>query len=452
MIPNAKELVLNAKFSAEQMRKDSWKQSRLDAVEYYLGRTIPYTEDYFDKSLFHKVPAANVNVTKRIIDRVSLVYMKPPKRVYSKEETPLLFHQKDFKLQRAERLTNLLDAVLIKPCTRINDKGEMQIEYDIIYDFEPIFGEDPLKPIAITYPLAKRDSIYDTTPDLYVYWDKDNTFTYDNNGEKYTDEMNPDMINPYGRLPFIECFRDGKPESSYLDTDASSDLIQTNTLINVAETNKNANIMFQSFGYIYVNGSMVEKNDLEVGPDKISFLGQDGTMNLVSPPNTVESITSAVTTAYKMLAQNYHIDTNFVEGTTAQSGVALKLRNQELQDDRVSDVVKWQGIEKEIFEMEKLLMAVDMGQDAGELEQVDFQETTEVLSEKEQRDRWTWELSTGLIDRADILMQQDPDRFPDRDSAEDYLFERSGADIAEEDEQPEQTPQNTLLEQLTRPV
>jgi hypothetical protein len=175
-------------------------------------------------------------------------------------------------------------------------------------------------------------------------------------------------------------------------------------------------------------------------------------MNLVSPPNTVESITSAVTTAYKMLAQNYHIDTNFVEGTTAQSGVALKLRNQELQDDRVSDVVKWQGIEKEIFEMEKLLMAVDMGQDAGELEQVDFQETTEVLSEKEQRDRWTWELSTGLIDRADILMQQNPDRFPDRESAEDYLFERSGADIAEEDEQPEQTPQNTLLEQLTRPV
>ena len=264
--------------------------------------------------------------------------------------------------------------------------------------------------------------------------------------------MNPDMINPYGRLPFIECFRDGKPESSYLDTDASSDLIQTNTLINVAETNKNANIMFQSFGYIYVNGSMIEKNDLEVGPDKISFLGQDGTMNLVSPPNTVESITSAVTTAYKMLAQNYHIDTNFVEGTTAQSGVALKLRNQELQDDRVSDVVKWQGLEKEIFEMEKLLMAVDMGQDAGELEQVDFQETTEVLSEKEQRERWTWELSTGLIDRADILMQQDPDRFPDRDSAEDYLFERSGADIAEEDEKPEQTPQNTLLEQLTKPV
>ena len=259
------------------------------------------------------------------------------------------------------------------------------------------------------------------------------------------------MINPYGRLPFVECFRDGKPESSYLDTDPSSDLIQTNTMINIAETNKAANIMFQSFGYIYINGSQVELDSLEVGADKISFLGADGTMNLVSPPDTVGTITNAVTTSYKMLAQNYHIDISFVEGTTAQSGVALKLRNQELQDNRVSDVIRWKEAEKELFELEKLILAVDFNRDAGELDQVDFSETEEVLSEKEQRERWTWELQTGLIDRADILMQQDPDKFQDRDAAEDYLFERSGADLAEEDEA-EEPQENTLLAQLTRPV
>jgi len=43
--------------------------------------------DYFDSTLFDKVPAANINVTKRIIDRISLVYMKPPRRIYTKEET-----------------------------------------------------------------------------------------------------------------------------------------------------------------------------------------------------------------------------------------------------------------------------------------------------------------------------------------------------------------------------
>ena len=446
----AELLVLNAKYDAGQKRKDQWKAGRLDAMEYYKGRSLPYTMDYFDTSLFEKVPPANINVTKRIIDRVSLVYMKPPKRTYTKEETPMLFHHKDFKLQRAERMCNLLDAVLIKPCMRYNDKNEMHIEYDIIFDYEPIFGDDPLTPEAIVYPIASKDSVLDDTPELHVYWDKENTYTFDNNGRIYTDEMNPDMINPYGVLPFVECWRDGKPESSYLDTDASTDLIQTNALINVAETNKAANIMFQSFGYIYVNGSMIEKDDLEVGADKITFLGADGTMSLVSPPNTVESITSAVTTAYKMLAQNYHIDISFVEGTTAQSGVAIKLRNSELTDARVSDVIKWREIEKELFKLEKLIISVDMGKDAGDLEQVDFEESMEVLSDKEQRDKWEWELANGLIDRADILMQKDPDRFPDRDSAEDYLFERSEADLADDDEEVEE--ENSLLAQLTRPV
>ena len=450
MIPNARDLVLSAKHDAEQQRKNKWKIARMDALEYYKGRSLPYTKSYFDSTLFDKVPASNVNVTKRIIDRVSLVYMKPPKRIYTKEETPLLFHHKDFKLQRAERFCNLLDAILIKPCFRYNDRGEGKIEYDIIWDYEPMFGDDPLKPIAFTYPISSKDSVMDDTPELNVYWDKENTFTFDNNGKIFTDPDNPEMINPYGVLPFVECFRDGKPESSYLDTDASSDLIQTNTLINVAETNKAANIMFQSFGYIYINGSQLEKDDLDVGPDKISFLGTDGTMSLVSPPDTVGTITNAVTTSYKMLAQNYHIDISFVEGTTAQSGVAIKLRNQELTDSRVSDIIRWNEVEKHLFELEKLMIAVDLGQDAGELEGVDFEENMEVLSDKEQRDKWEWELSNGLIDRADILMQKDPDRFPDRDTAEDYLFERSGADLAEDDE--EETPQNTLLEQLTRPV
>ena len=453
MIPNISELiVLRSKYDARQMMKNEWKRARLDAIEYYQGRSLPYTMDYFDETLFEKVPAANVNVTKRIIDRISLVYMKPPKRIYTKEETPLLFHHKDFKMQRAERMTNLLDGILIKPCMRYNDKNEQHIEYDIIYDYEPIFGEDPLKPIAFTYPIAAKDSVVDDTPMLYVYWDKDNTFTYDENGKIYTNEDNPDMINPYGVLPFVECWRDGRPETSYMDTNASTDLIQTNTIINVAETNKNANIMFQSFGYIYINGSQLEKDQLDIGPDKISFLGNDGTMSLVSPPDTVTTITNAVNSAYKMLAQNYHIDISFVEGSTAQSGVALKLRNQELTDNRISDVIKWREVEKEIFELERLIMAVDFGIDAGELEQIDFEETMEVLSDKEQREKWDWELANGLIDQADILMQRDPDRFPDRDAAEDYLFERSTDVIDDEDEQDTDNNQNSLLAQLTKPV
>ena len=336
MIPDVgKQLLENSIYDANQNEKKRWQKERLMAYNYYKGRTSDYTTQFFSNDLMNKIPVANVNLTKRIIDRVSMVYMKPPVRTYTNENfIDIIHHTKDEKMQKAERLTNLLEFILIKPCWR-NDK----IEYDLIRDFEPhFFNGDNLHPDAFTFPISIRSEVLSTEPEKFVYWDAENTFTYDRNGKIYTTDDNPDMINPYGILPFVECFKDGRPDWAYLDTDASVDLIATNKAVNIAETNKNANIMFQSFGYMYVNGSAVDYDKLEVGQDKISQLGVDGTLNIVSPPNSVPALTDSIKESYKMLAQNYHLSVNFVEGTTAESGVALKLRNQELSDARISDV------------------------------------------------------------------------------------------------------------------
>ena len=442
MIPNVgQQLLKNSQMDAQQNEKNRWRKARLCARDFYSGKSMPYTKKYFSKNIMNKVVCANVNITKRVIDRVSLVYMKPPQKEYSNENIVDFFYDKDFKLQRAERMTNLLEHTLLKPTWR-NDR----IEYDILMDFEPIFGDDPLKPTAFTYPLSIKASVYDTTPELWAYWDAENSFVYDNNGKIQDNPENPDHINPYGILPFVECFREGRPEYSYLDTNPSLDLIQTNLEICVSETNKNANVMFQSFGYMYVNGQQIEKDTLEVGQDKISFLGIDGTMNIVSPPNTVDALTNAVQSSYKMLAQNYHLNISFVEGTAAQSGVAIKLRNQELTDERVSDVVRWKQVEKDIFEVETVILKVEAGINAGTLDKVDYQENVEILSDEEQRARHEWDKAMGLIDNKDILMQRDPDRFPDRETAQAYLDERMVSP------EPEETPEGSLLQALTTPV
>ena len=443
MIPNMAELtVLISKFDYKQQVKNQWKQSRYEALDYYKGSTLEYTSKYFSSSTLEKVVAGNINITKRIIDRISLVYMTPPIRTYTREDVTDYFIGKDLKLQRLERMTNLLDAVLLKPCWRIKEDGDGSIEYDIITDYEPMFEDDPLKPSAIIYPITSKASVMDTTPDLWSYWDRDNTFTFDETGKMYTTDDNPDMINPYGVLPFIECFREGKPEFNYLDTNASNDLMSTNLAINVAETNKNANVMFQSFGYLFVNGN-IDQDNIQVGQDKVNFLGVDGTMSIVSPPNAIPALDESIQSSYKMLSQNYHLPTSFVEGTTASSGVALKMRNIELTDSRKSDVTRWREIEYKLFELERLMFAVELGQDAGDLEDVDFSESVEVLSDEEQRAKWDWELSKGLIDLADILMAKNPDL--DRAEAEELLAEKK-APVSEE------APQNTLLEALAKPV
>tara|TARA_Y100001938_G_scaffold150865_1_gene243956 strand:- start:2682 stop:4010 length:1329 start_codon:yes stop_codon:yes gene_type:complete len=442
MIPKIQELVdKQSQWNAQQQSKNKWRTRREMALDYYNGRTERYTKKYFSSTLSHKVPIANVNITKRIIDRISLVYMVAPKRQYTDPDIVNYFVEKDFKMQRLERFTNLLDSCLVKVTFRNG-----LLDYDIIHDFEPMFGDDPLRPIGYTYPISTKSEVLDTTPELFAYWDMENTFIYDRNGKIYDDADNPEHINFYGMLPFVECFREGRPEYAYLDTEPVNDIIKTNTVVNVAETNKSANIHFQSFGYIYANGSQIDKKDLQIGQDQIYYLGVDGTLNVTSPPNSVPALTDSIKESYKMLAQNYHLPTSFADGTTAESGVALRLRNQELQDDKKSDIVKWNDVEKNLFNVERQVLTTELMINPGELESVDFGETADILSAKEQRDQWEWELSKGIIDVADILMQKDPDRFPDRESAQDYLFDRQEEEVMVQEET------SPLLEALTTPT
>ena len=444
MIPSTAQLAVEmSKVAWQDQVKKRWMQSRDKAYDYYKGRTEAYTKGYFSDSIAKSVVCPNINITKRVIDRISLVYMKSPIREYSNEATPDYFYQKSLKMQRAERLCNLLECILLKPTWR-NER----IEYDIIRDWEPRFdNDDPLNPSAITYPLSVRSSVMDTTPELWSYWDIDNYFIYEKGtGKKIISDENPEMANPYQILPFVSCYSQGKPEASYFDTDAVPDIVATNEQLNQTAFNMNANNQYQSFGYGYISGSNIEKEKLEIGQDKWSFLGHDGALNMVAPPNSVPALVESIQEAYKMLAANYHLTAAFVENTVAESGVALRLRNQELMDSRRSDVERWKKIEQSVFAVEERIIAVELTRDAGFLLGIDFEESTEILSEEEQRAKWDWELEKGLIDTADILMQKDPDKYPERQDALDYLAERSGV---EEETQEAVSP---LLAALTTPV
>jgi len=414
-----KQMVLKSRFDAQQQDKDEWLRCRLDALNFYRGRTREYINPFYSKDTLKKIEVSNINITKRIIDRVSLCYMVAPIREVSNDAYFELTKGKDFRMQKAETYTNLLELILIKPCFR---NGRM--EYDIITDFEPTFGDDPMTPISIEYPLATRSTVQDSTPELWAYWSDGEHFIYDknNNGKRIYNEENPDNLNPYQTLPFVEIFRDGKPETYYMDTDACPDLISQNLNINLMASDRQANIRFQSFGYIYITGE-VDNKYLEVAPDKITKMQLDSTMGVVTPPDTTRSIDECIRTSYKMLAQNYHLSTSFVDGSEqASSGISLQIRNQELNDKRKSSLERWRNVEYKLFDLEKVIISSHTGVDIGQLDVVDFSESMEVLSDEQQRAKDDWDLSHGLIDEVDILVRRNPDW--DRDDAEAYLAKR----------------------------
>ena len=74
MIPRTGELaVLISKWNVNQQRKNKWKQDRYEAIDYYNGNTKDYTDKFFSTSTLNKIVTGNINITKRVIDRVSLV-------------------------------------------------------------------------------------------------------------------------------------------------------------------------------------------------------------------------------------------------------------------------------------------------------------------------------------------------------------------------------------------
>ena len=238
-------MILASRFDAQQNEKDQWLRARLDALNFYRGRTREYITPYFSRDTLAKVPVSNINIVKRIIDRISLCYMVDPARDVSYDGYADLTLSKGFRMQKLERYVNLLEVVLIKPCLR----GGV-LDYDIVTDFEPAFGDDPMKPTSIEYPLATRSSVRDETPEIWAYWSESEHFLYDknNSNKRVYNSENPKNINPYGVLPFTAVFRDGMPETHYLDTDACSDMIQSNLFLNLVDTSRTANILFQSFG------------------------------------------------------------------------------------------------------------------------------------------------------------------------------------------------------------
>jgi len=415
------EVVEAIRIEFQQRVKNQWNEDRLKCLNYYDGLTESYTRNNFSADSLKQVPIANNNIFKRVIDRISLVNMVPPIRTLTsdndkphklQDEYTKLTRYKDIKLPRAERYTNALRLIALHVQW---DDVDKVFRYQVITDFEPEFHpSDPFKPVAINYPIATLAEVRDTTPETWRRWDLQGWQDY-GQGEGAQRPIDGDDLG-YGVLPFVFCFADGVPETEFLDVAPAVDLRDSNHAINVALTNKNANTHFQSFGKQWIGG-VNDAGNIKTGQDTVTVLPEGGTMGILSPPDTLQSITASVQSDYKAVAQNYGLDPSFVEGTTAQSGVALRLRNQELTDNRRQDVTVWRDIEAQLYDIEVAMLKVHQpGKVYPATMSVDYSESVEVLTPQEQRDKDQWEVDNGLTTWGAILLRDNPDRFTDNDN------------------------------------
>ena len=393
--------------------QDKIYEQRDKAIDYYtFNKTSKYINRFFDGSLQDEIPLYPVNMTSRIINRISLVYKDPPRRLVENDQYEMMVRKKNMKMKQFERLHNLLGTMAIQVGWKDNS-----FIYNPIINFEPVFNyDDPLTPVAITYLLNKTTAdVKNSQPDMYMYWDKDNHFIFDDDGR--ITQINEDNINPYGVLPFV--FLQPVHQVDEFWNEGALDIPVANCQVDIAMTMLQHHI--RSAGGQWVVEGRIDANEVQLGLNKILAV-EGGSVSNIAPNVNINQIMEGVKFQLQQVAQNHHITFDFgMSGS--KSGVALRMENLELLEAREDEVEKFRFAEREIYEIERIIASVESDTNLPEDFKIDYDEVEFPDADQEMAE-WEWKFKHGLADTIDYLMAKDPDGFPSREEAEKYLAER----------------------------
>lgn len=412
----------------ESIRQLKWDNQvrifdvRDEALDYYTyNNTAKYIDQFFSGTLQQEIPIYNVNLTKKLINRISLVYKNPPIREVENDKYYQITEDKDWKLKNFERIHNLLGTVAIQVAWEDN-----AIKYNPVINFVPIMDPyNPLKPIGITYPLNKSVADWRATEeDLFVYWSETEHFMFDTSGKII--QVNDDNVNPYGVLPFV--FVQPTHMVDEFWNEGAMDIALGNKQIDLAMTMLQHHI--RTAGGQYVIEGRVDANNIQLGLNKVVVL-DEGKMSNVQSNTSISDIKEGIEFQLKTIAFNNNLNFDFgLSGS--KSGVALRIENLELLEAREDEVEKWRRMEKELYKVEKAIILTESGLQLPEDITLDYAEIEFPDFDKEMAE-WDWKFKHGIADKYDYMMSKDPDKFPDRESAVAYLDERK---------QESDTPQN----------
>jgi len=402
--------VKESRLRANDKERELFLGRRHNRLLHYNRETEGITRGFFSSNLLKNCPVANIGLTKRIIDRVSEVYMVKPQYVFKGDETGekqaeylSVTKRKNERMQIAERRVNLLDVELIHP---YYDEKAGSVDYDIIDEFEPMFDMDG-NLVAVVYPLYQSANVNASDEQVFIYWDDEgNRARLDGNAHKVGEQPEPYE----GMFPFVLAWTE-EPGYFY-DHNPSPDLINAEDGVNYLQTLLDAGQGFQAFGQMWIAGLLDPKDAATLGidPSRLWALPEGATAGVISTTLNSQQVIDNIKNKYKMVARNYHLSEDFVEGNPqAESGVALKVRNEELNNERRGDIDRWAGVEALLYPIEKELIENETNIKLPESVFVDFNESVTILSDEERRERDDYNIEHNLDNWVSIKQRMNPD-------------------------------------------
>ncbi len=323
-------------------------------IDYYNGQQLCHLshvlkKQFDDPDALRMQPAVD-NITQFVADEVSRVFDSPPLLTCDDAAGQALLEKLSadgvlamvWKL--AECYSNLVDVSALHPWWDVDNQ---MIKTALLPSSAIVVAQkdnDPTAEDAVVYLRRRTDITYRNLVE-YVHWDVDNHFIFDQAQlgvyRSPDPETNPEMINPYGIIPFA-WLRSSVPVGSFFGP-IDEALKNAQDTLNVLLTEANQLAKYQGFSQPVVHGTTDAK--IKVDPSRPIMIPatmrdeSPGSFEFVTPASKVLDIMAQAKDLIERVCARRGISmTALSSSASAVSGYALKIMNSRLDRRRVDQI------------------------------------------------------------------------------------------------------------------
>lgn len=394
-------------------------------IAYYEDNQVPYIFEELSKyfSEPEKLKICFVNVVKKIVNSLAMVYMQDAKReVEGTDRDKEIFAEiarttsLSVKWKNINRYCTLLKTLLVRVNFRNGALDLDVITPDIASVRTGTSPEDIIEVIVTHYPESGKSSEV-----TYSKWDQSTFEKLDYRGQRIESESTP---NPYGIIPYQPIW-DRCPASSFW-LSGGEDLIVIQESINEKLCDLLYTIRHQGFSIGVISGNQTAGGTIQADPGSFIEIGENGSVSYVSAKAPIEEIISAIEFLLAQAAVSNGLSAASLSTKNIdESGIAKVVGTRELEELRRDQIALYSKYEQNLFSLMKTVWNVhNPSRKFSEKSKllVDFYDSKPSLSPDKQTDMWEKLLNLEVISPVDVAMARNPD-LKSREDALAYLIQ-----------------------------
>jgi hypothetical protein len=412
-----------------------WYQNDKSNIDLMIKESM---KKMFSPKTMRKMNVRVFNIVPRVIDKLGLVYKYPPQRMLeggityetdktTKKSTPKQ-SEDDKRYQEImqastigmkqgqwQKQAKLFNTVLVQPVW-MKDDDRSYMDYRIYSPAWTIVTprkDNYLKIESLYYPIWKE--VKGVIQQVLVYWSDTEHFDVDRNGNKIAPPDNPEMKNPYGKLPFAVL---RMKEGIDFWGDGMWDLIDGSEEVCIQLTNLYYVSIFQAHGQaVAINLNLkgnpqtgpdtpIVSNNAKAGDIPPSFEFKNPNPNLKAVQDLIDWTVKTVQTLRGLGPQQFAI-----EQKALASGVSKVIDSVEIEEIREDDSTILLLFESDLHE--KTVMVYNYENSGKKINpkakfSIKFGEKQVVKDGKTQQEERQSKLNMGTASRIDFILEDNP--------------------------------------------